>query len=101
MLCREEEQGEFAALLFRETTTIGLRRRVVERFVLPRRFVRVRTPYGEVSVKCAFIGGERVNATPEYEDCKAAAAEAGVPLKAVLAAAAAVVGAAGDGGGGS
>ena len=47
----------------------------------------VQTPWGEVRIKIGFRGDEVFNAVPEFEDCKALAAKAGVPLKDVQLAA--------------
>jgi pyridinium-3,5-bisthiocarboxylic acid mononucleotide nickel chelatase len=74
-------------LLFRETTTIGVRTYEVRRKTLEREFVAVVTPFGEVRMKISRLNGAVLNATPEYEDCQKIAAERGVPLKQVLAAA--------------
>jgi hypothetical protein len=70
-----------------ETTTIGVRFDRVERHVLARELVVVDTPYGPITVKVAREGARIVNAAPEFEDCKAAALQANVPLKQVYAAA--------------
>lgn len=70
-----------------ETTTIGVRFDPVERHVLERELVRVETAYGPITIKVARDGERIVNAAPEFEDCKAAAGRAGVPLKQVYAAA--------------
>ncbi|MEW6399925.1 MAG: nickel insertion protein, partial [Bacillota bacterium] len=43
------------------------------------------TRFGTLRVKCAYLDGKLVNVAPEYEDCKAAAASSGVPLKVVMA----------------
>ena len=86
-LLRPELAEAAARCLFTESTALGLRVREVERWSLPRRVVRVTTPYGEVGVKLGCLDGEVVNAAPEYEDCRRLATEAGVPLKAVMAAA--------------
>jgi uncharacterized protein (TIGR00299 family) protein len=74
---------------FLNSTTLGLRRRPLERVVLPRSFARVVTPYGDVRVKLAALDGETVGATPEYEDCRKLAARGRVPVREVVAAAAA------------
>jgi hypothetical protein len=74
-------------LLFRETTTIGVRTHDVRRKTLARDLVPVITPYGEVRMKVSRLDGAVLNATPEYEDCRKLAAERGVPLKQVIAAA--------------
>ena len=74
-------------LLFRETTTIGVRTYELRRKTLAREFVTVATPYGQVRVKISRLSGAVLNATPEYEDCRKLADERGVPLKQVIAAA--------------
>src|SRR5580765_579399 len=57
------------AIVFRETTTIGLRHYEVERECLERTLVPVETPIGTIRVKVASRGGQVLNATPEFEDC--------------------------------
>jgi pyridinium-3,5-bisthiocarboxylic acid mononucleotide nickel chelatase len=74
-------------VLFRETTTLGVRRAEWDRTVLERSMVAVSTPYGTVGVKVGRRGGVEYNAQPEFDDCQRAAAEAGVPVKEVWAAA--------------
>jgi uncharacterized protein (TIGR00299 family) protein len=76
-----------AALILRETTTLGVRYQTMARECLARETVRVVTSYGEVGVKVARRGAEVLNVAPEFEDCAGAAAATGVPLKDVLAAA--------------
>jgi uncharacterized protein (DUF111 family) len=67
----------------RETTTLGVRRRDVERHVCEREVVTVTTPLGEVRVKRKRWAGEDVGAAPEYEDCARLARQLGVPLREV------------------
>jgi uncharacterized protein (DUF111 family) len=74
-------------LLFRETTTLGVRRQEWDRTVLERESVPVETPYGEVRVKLGRRGGVVYNACPEFEDCQRLADAKGVSVKEVLAAA--------------
>ncbi|MGH9718223.1 MAG: nickel pincer cofactor biosynthesis protein LarC [Candidatus Acidiferrales bacterium] len=74
-------------LLFRETTTIGVRTYDVRRKTLAREFIPVATPYGEVRMKVSRLNGAALNAAPEYADCQKLAVECGVPLKQVIAAA--------------
>jgi uncharacterized protein (TIGR00299 family) protein len=74
---------------FRHSTTLGLRRRAIERVVAARSFAKVATPYGTVRVKLAALDGEMLGAQPEFEDCRRAAARSRVPVREVLAAAAA------------
>jgi pyridinium-3,5-bisthiocarboxylic acid mononucleotide nickel chelatase len=87
VLARPENAAAIEGLLFRETTTLGIRRRTEERVILERSFVTVETAYGLIRVKVGSQGGERLNAMPEYEDCRRAAREHGVPLKLVIEAA--------------
>jgi uncharacterized protein (TIGR00299 family) protein len=70
-------------VIFRETSTIGIRRYVVERSVLDREFVEVATELGNVQIKVSRMDGEVMNAAPEYEDCARIAQEKNVPLKKV------------------
>ena len=87
VLARAETVPALEGLLFREGTTLGVRRRRVERTELPRRTVTVRTPYGPVRVKIGELHGEAVHVAPEYEDCRVLAAKAKVPLREVIRAA--------------
>jgi pyridinium-3,5-bisthiocarboxylic acid mononucleotide nickel chelatase len=70
-------------LIFRETTTIGLRHYAAARSVLEREIVEVETIHGKVRVKVSKLDGEVTNVAPEYEDCARIAREKNVPLKEV------------------
>jgi uncharacterized protein (TIGR00299 family) protein len=70
-------------LIMRETTTLGLRRRAVERHVCERELVRLETPLGAARVKRKRWQGEDLGAAPEYEDCARLAREHGLPLREV------------------
>jgi uncharacterized protein (TIGR00299 family) protein len=70
-------------IIFRETTTIGIRRYAVERTALEREFVEVDTELGTISVKVSKLDGEVVNFAPEYEECARIAKQKNVPLKRV------------------
>jgi pyridinium-3,5-bisthiocarboxylic acid mononucleotide nickel chelatase len=87
VLCKPENEEELEKLLFRETTTLGIRRREEERVILDRKFVTVNTQYGKIRMKIASAGAEILNAMPEYEDCRRAAREHDVALHAVMEAA--------------
>jgi hypothetical protein len=72
-------------ILFRETTTIGLRWRLENKLALAREFLTVPTPHGEVRIKIArWPNGKVANASPEYEDCRLLATLHSVPLKQVM-----------------
>ena len=87
ILSRPEQREELSAIVFRETTTIGVRYHDVLRERLEREIVPVNTPLGTVRFKVARLGGTIVNASPEFEDCLRIASERGVPVKDVQAAA--------------
>ena len=76
-----------AALIFRETTTIGIRYHISRRKTLRREFIQVETPFGAVAMKISILDGRPVNFVPEFEDCRRLASEKGVPLKEIQAAA--------------
>jgi uncharacterized protein (DUF111 family) len=74
-------------LLLRETSTLGVRIHRERRSCLDRAHTTVLTPYGEIRIKLGSRSGEVLNAAPEFEDCRAAAAKHNVPLKLVQQAA--------------
>jgi len=87
IICPQPLLEEVSAVIFRETTTIGFRYLPMGRIELAREFRTVRTPYGAVRMKLSFHNGERVQSTPEYEDCRSIALTAGVPLMEIQRAA--------------
>ena len=87
ILCDPTHRSRLMDLVFRETTTIGVRTYDVRRKTLDRELVPVATPFGDVRIKVSRMNGSILNATPEYEDCQRIAAQRGIPLKEVIAAA--------------
>ncbi len=83
VLASPDAVDRLTQVIFRETTTIGIRRYPVERSVLDREFVEVDTEFGKVKIKVSRMNGEVMNASPEYEDCARIAQEKNVPLKMV------------------
>jgi hypothetical protein len=85
VLCRPDLVPALGDLLFRETTTIGLRWRLENKVALAREFAEVETSWGRVHIKIARLtSGMIANAAPEYEDCRKIAAKHAVPLKQVM-----------------
>ena len=79
VLCQPKDRERMVALLFRLTSTLGIRESLCRRYILRREKGYVETPYGFVGVKHAQgYGVER--AKPEYEDLKALAEAAGCSL---------------------
>ncbi len=84
LLCRPEDREKMSHLIFRETTTLGVRYREERREILQREHVSVETPYGPIRIKLARTAdGTLVNASPEFEDCRSAAEQHNVPLREV------------------
>ncbi len=90
ILCAENDADRFSEMILRETTAFGVRQTMAERRKLRREFTEVATPFGKVAVKIGRLGGIVVQAAPEFESAKKAAAEAGVPVKQVYEAVAAI-----------
>jgi pyridinium-3,5-bisthiocarboxylic acid mononucleotide nickel chelatase len=84
VLCKPEDEAKFQAMLFAETTTLGLRSYLVERRALPREFVTVSTRFGEVRIKLSRAAGRVQHASPEFDDCRKLAEEKNVPLHEVM-----------------
>jgi uncharacterized protein (TIGR00299 family) protein len=68
-ICHPQFQDACEAVIFRETTTLGIRRSTQERTILHREIETVQTEYGEVQIKVAKSGQTIANVQPEYEDC--------------------------------
>ena len=87
VLCDEVRIPEFETILFRETTTLGIRRHPVARHKLKRQAAEVVTPFGPVKGKLGWLGDRPPAFSPEYDDCVRVAAAHGVPLREVYRAA--------------
>jgi pyridinium-3,5-bisthiocarboxylic acid mononucleotide nickel chelatase len=85
VLCPESAVAACEALLFRETTTLGIRQTRQVRSLLAREMITVETPYGNIAVKVArsHPGGSILNVQPEYEDCAKVARSQDIPLQQV------------------
>ncbi|PSR13884.1 nickel pincer cofactor biosynthesis protein LarC [filamentous cyanobacterium CCP3] len=75
VICRPDDEPQCAGILFSETSTLGIRRRLQQRWVLPRQIKTLQTPYGPINLKVAYHPQTQtvLNAHPEYEDCAALA----------------------------
>lgn len=74
-------------LLLTHTTTLGVRRQVVERYTLERHMIELSTPFGTIRGKAACRDGRILRVMPEYEDCLKVAQEQGIPVTDVQRAA--------------
>ena len=84
VLAKPEHARIMEQVLFQETSTLGIRSYLVQRTALERRLIEVKTSWGIVRVKCAYLNNCLVNLAPEYEDCKHLALECSVPLQLVM-----------------
>ena len=81
IICTIKEENNIAEMIFKETSTLGIRRETVNRCCLDRGEQLLKLPYGEIEIKVAKLDGEIVNSSPEYESCKKLAKKTGKPLK--------------------
>jgi hypothetical protein len=81
VIARPEDREKLVAILFSETTSLGIRFYAAERRVQEREWVEVRTSHGPVRIKIGGAGGF----APEYDDCRKLAQATGTPLKEILA----------------
>ena len=86
VVCCETERARFTELLFRHTTTLGVKVFLHEKAMLEQNFASVTTPLGTVRLKQALLHGKVLRSKPEFEDCKALARRHGMPLAEVYAA---------------
>ena len=92
VVCGETERARFTELLFRHTTTLGVKVFLHEKAMLEQSFASVTTPLGTVRLKQALLHGKVLRSKPEFEDCKALARRHGIPLAEVYAAISKVTG---------
>ncbi|AFW94159.1 nickel pincer cofactor biosynthesis protein LarC [Dolichospermum sp. UHCC 0684] len=87
VICHPENLASCEDVLFRETSTLGIRRTTQKRSFLQREMQKVETVYGTISVKVAWTGKatEKVitNVQPEYEDCAELARQNNIPWREI------------------
>jgi hypothetical protein len=85
VLAPEDRVDALSMILMRETSTLGVRLfPPAHRLKADRRMREVDTPWGVVRVKEKWLGGQRLAASPEYEDCARLARASGEPLARVM-----------------
>ncbi|MGE3182259.1 MAG: nickel pincer cofactor biosynthesis protein LarC [Phycisphaerae bacterium] len=87
VLTTPENAMKLQTLLLQESPTFGVRQYSTTRTILAREIIAVTTPFGDVRIKLGRRQGTLLHAAPEYDDCAAAAAQYGVPLRTVQQAA--------------
>jgi pyridinium-3,5-bisthiocarboxylic acid mononucleotide nickel chelatase len=90
VICDPDLAETIAAVILAETSTFGVRISRWERLCLDRRWEEVATEFGVIRIKVGERDGRVITASPEYDDCKRAAAEHGVAVRRVHESAAAL-----------
>lgn len=83
LLCAKKDLHKMKELLFKETTTLGIRYYPLTVHRAERKFEKISTKWGTVTVKIGMLRGEVIQRSPEYDDCKKIAREHNIPLKKV------------------
>ena len=84
VICEEKDISAMETILFRETTTIGVRRMKVERTTLERKQDIVSTKFGDVEVKVCTLSDGSVRIYPEYESVAKLAKEKDIAFQDVV-----------------
>jgi hypothetical protein len=83
VLYERDLEHDILSVVFKESTTLGIRTHPVTKHMLNRTYGTVHTPFGDITVKIAFLGSECVHMKPEYEQCRQRAQEHGVSLQRI------------------
>lgn len=83
ILITEKLEQNVLEVIFKETTSIGVRKYKVEKIMLNREFSKVKTQYGDITIKKSYYKGKLIKYKPEYEECKAVAKEKNITLDSI------------------
>lgn len=84
VLCGIKDLDALKKILFKETTTIGIREYSVNKTTLERDFSEIETKWGNVRMKSSWLNGKKIHSKPEYEDCKKIAKKNNLSLNEVI-----------------
>lgn len=84
ILCKEEDLNKFIDLMILQTSTFGIRYSKYNRVTLDRKFTKIETEYGKITVKLGYYNGKLIRITPEYEDCKKISINKNIPLNSLV-----------------
>ena len=84
ILCKEEDLNKFIDLMILQTSTFGIRYSKYNRVTLDRKFTKIETKYGKITVKLGYYNGQLIRITPEYEDCKKISINKNIPLNSLV-----------------
>jgi hypothetical protein len=83
VLVRKDKEREATEVILRETPTLGIRTRPVDRYVAGRQMVTIETKMGPISVKVKLLDGKAISAAPEPDEVRRIALESGTPFQEV------------------
>ncbi len=84
VLCKNELVEEMKDIIFKHSTTIGLREYQIKKNVLPRTEITVETKYGKVRIKQSYYKGNPVRSKPEFDDCKKLALQNQISIEEIV-----------------
>lgn len=80
LLCTKEDKNKFTEIILRETSTFGVRFIEYKRSAIERKFTKINTEYGLITVKLGYYKDKLIKFVPKYEECKKIAEKTGLPL---------------------
>ena len=83
VLVLKDKEREATEVILRETPTLGIRTRPVDRYVAGRQMVTIETKMGPISVKVKLLDGKAISAAPEPDEVRRIALESGTPFQEV------------------
>ena len=83
VLVRKDKEREATEVILRETPTLGIRTRPVDRYVAGRQMVTIETKMGPINVKVKLLDGKAISAAPEPDEVRRIALESGTPFQEV------------------
>ena len=84
ILCKEDDLNKFIDLMILQTSTFGIRYSKYNRVTLDRKFTKIETEYGKITVKLGYYNGQLIRITPEYEDSKKISINKNIPLNSLV-----------------
>ena len=84
ILCKEDDLNKFIDLMILQTSTFGIRYSKYNRVTLDRKFTKIETEYGKITVKLGYYNGQLIRITTEYEDCKKISINKNIPLNSLV-----------------
>jgi hypothetical protein len=83
VICESDKAEILKGIIFTESTSLGIRTFPFIKDTLARKFEKIKTVFGDVTVKRSFYNEKEVSCKPEYDECRRIASEKGIPLKEV------------------